>query len=70
MSAPQPFWADLPEIDEPDTDYLGELAAKHDRIVAQLHDCRGMLTVIDNESGDAWIISARNDFDVTEEVGE
>lgn len=31
----KPFWHDLPEIDEPVTDYLGDLAAKNDALAVR-----------------------------------
>lgn len=69
MSAQEPFWADLPELDEPDSGYMAKLTAMTDALLAQIRDDRGPLIEIDNAAGDAWIASARAEHDVTEEVG-
>ena len=36
----EPWWTDLPELDEPQPDYLSELAARNDALFAQIHDRR------------------------------
>lgn len=55
--------ADMPELDAPIPDYLGDLAAKNDALFARLHDERGPLVEIDHAAMSAWLDSASRDHD-------
>lgn len=63
MSIPD-WFSEFPELDEPVTDYLGELAAKNDALFARLHDEHEAEIEIDAEGVDRWLAQAATEYDV------
>lgn len=64
----EPWWTDLPELDEPVTDYLANLTARTDALLARLHDERGPVVTVDHGQVSAWLDSRSRDHDVDSEA--
>jgi hypothetical protein len=53
---PQPWWHDLPELDQPADNYLAALTARTDALLARLH-ATDTPVVVDAAACAAWLAS-------------